>query len=504
MTTLWRDLASLGLLGADRAVPGQALARKLAGLNLDMDTDLGEILLNAAAVVRLPVRVRTGILPFEGRLPEPVRTDAGERPCTPKSARHLSDIISGKYPLALEEFITVLASRKMILPDEQLPGLFDQCIRDPELWPRIRQVVGSKGRWLSARNPEWAALTDEPDPQRWPDAGKKERIAILLNTRQVDPAGALALMQSTWSADPPADRAAYLGALAESAGPDDEPFLAECAQDRRKEVRQAATAVLSLIPGSRVSTQLFDWASGCITLNKSRIEIRLPAEIPADSADFGILPTPGPKGEGLKVSWLRQLLANIPPGKWETYFQLNARQILSGFVQAKNSDAFLSGFATAAVRFRHSTWAESFIDIRSEDIWSGESGKKLAKLLTAEAFNRKTMELLRQDQLLAEGHPLTWVLCLAEHTWDKNLTLRLIRQFQEHLATTKVYNWSSWHYRRILEVAGYRSDPVLMEELRKNWPVQSPLWQRWEAEVERMMQTMHFRNRMISAANEVK
>lgn len=69
MTTLWRDLASLGLLGADRAVPGQALARKLAGLNLDMDTDLGEILLNAAAVVRLPVRVRTGILPFEGRLP---------------------------------------------------------------------------------------------------------------------------------------------------------------------------------------------------------------------------------------------------------------------------------------------------------------------------------------------------------------------------------------------------------------------------------------------------
>lgn len=497
MIAQWLELARLGLLGTDRAVPDGALAQELAGLGLDLDTDLNEFLLNGAALLRLPTRIQAGFQAYSGTLPEPMTLNHQERNCSPRTAMHLAEILSGKYDLALEEFVLNLVEQKKILPAEQLPSVFNRSLSQSEIWPLIRQAMGARGGALLAQNPDWAPLIRQQDPARWPVAELPERRAILKFLNVENPDKALGLVRSVWKQATPAERVVYLSGFAENPSALHETFWMECLDDSRKEVRQAAADLLAALPGSALSNQLFQWASGCLSVEKERINLNFPAHIPQDSVKYGIRPATGQKGEGEKSAWFRQLLARIPPGKWEIYFQKDAPQIVAALKNTRNNGPLIESWSEAVIRFGAATWAEAFTGLNHEGLWSGTSGKKLARLIPSTAFNRLTLQALSRNAILEEKSPLTQILCMGQHPWEKNLSKGLIRQFQGFIGSSRTYNWDSGHYKKLLEVAGYKTDTALTEEFRTGWPFNSPVWARWEPEVEKMLQILNFRDRML-------
>ena len=91
------------------------------------------------------------------------------------------------------------------------------------------------------------------------------------------------------------------------------------------------------------------------------------------------------------------------------------------------------------------------------------------------------------------------MLCQGDQFWSDKVTMLLFMRFQDWMATAATNDWSTFHYRRILEVAAYRANPNLYDQLKSSWPYRSKLWFRWEREVEKMLKVLSFRKEMIAA-----
>ena len=155
-------------------------------------------------------------------------------------------------------------------------------------------LLGERGRWLAAQNPEWSWVTGtsgEGD-NVWETGDRAARLAYLRKVRETQPGRARELLISTWKVEPAEDRAAFIAVLETGLSQDDEAFLEAALDDKRKEVRRKAAALLARIPGSALVTRMTERtlpllrftspeSGGVMKLKKSKpaaLEVTLPAE----------------------------------------------------------------------------------------------------------------------------------------------------------------------------------------------------------------------------------
>lgn len=491
----WSILVRTAMLGAERS----ALSERLASLGINAAQDPVLALLKSAARYRL-LRRAAGI-PVTCEVPALAPADLSEeRPCSRAAARALGQIIDGPYHAALIEWVELAIYCQCHAPAEHLPSLFELCKNDEALWGTVSKVIGPRGYWLLEQHPLGAVLQGYESLANWHTESREQRTGILMYWRRRDPMKALELLASGWQQESPADRQALLAQLHHGLSLADEPFLESCLDDKRKEIRQLAAKLLSEIPESALSQRLFQTASQALSLrSKNEVQVKLPAEAPAHLLRDGIKVQKAGDHE-----WLWQLLSRIPPSKWGTHFGYAAETICLAFYHSNWSRHLIPAIAKAALQFKANDWLGAIAGLwlhprtMAQD-WKGVLGAQILAALPREAFNDLLWQAIQTQGSIEEGSLADQLLLTPNQRWDDKVAMAFIKALQERIAKHSAYDWGSWHYRNALGNAAYTCHPRLLESMAAGWPVFSPAWGRWEAEVKRFQETMRFRKEMREA-----
>jgi hypothetical protein len=373
----WERVVRAALLGTERqaapvdaATDEPALDAAVAALS---DQPAEARLLGTAALLDAWRRAGQRGVRMAAPPPEPA-PEGDERPCSPVAARVLRQLLAGSPPPLLAEWMGLAERAGAAIPHELLPAVLDFGVRHAAVRADVARALGARGRWLAAQNPAWAYAGGVPDEtaEGWETGTAEERVRILRHLRARDPAAGLALLRTTWATDAPRDRAAFVEALAVGLGMDDEPFLESALDDKRKEVRTAAAALLGTLPGSRLVARMTERLAPLLRVHVPegmiarlrgqgpRLDVELPAECDKEMRRDGIEPKP-PYGTGERGWWLQQMIAAVPPAAWTERWGMDAAACLDAARAGDERTTFVRGWTAAATRNRAADWAEALL-----------------------------------------------------------------------------------------------------------------------------------------------
>ena len=207
------ELTQVALLGTERhalsvATGDSVLERLLAQLDLNRRE---EALLSAAAL--------SGLCEEIGRLLPRDRAPAPE-PCAPEGSPRMNEragslflrVLGGEYPDLLPECLALSTREGRLAVPESLPELLSAGQAKPEWREAILPVLGRRGHWLAAQNPQWswangAAADDE---SIWQVGESAARLLFLQRLRRTNPGRARELLASTWKEESSEDRTGFV------------------------------------------------------------------------------------------------------------------------------------------------------------------------------------------------------------------------------------------------------------------------------------------------------
>ena len=401
------------------AAQGSALAETksevdglVAGLT---GTDIEQRLLLAAASAA--VYRQAGYVPekaFERPLASPPETKPG---CSPTLAQHLRRMLDGEYGAFLGEAWQRMAQAGQRLPPELLPLALDKCRQD--LRPALVPVLGERGQWLAALNPDWqwvhgaslgatGDLSAEAD-KIWSEGVLADRVAILRQVRRVDPARAREWLADVWSREKAEHRAKLLETFDAGLSADDEPLLETARRDRAASVRSCAVRYLARLPGSALAFRMTERADAMLSWEaappsrgvkaalkvftggasaQARLAATPTTAIDAGWEQDGIVQKP-PQGIGERAWWLVQTLSLVSPGHWEERFRVGPADIIAASATSEWHAALLEAWSQAAIAFVQQSWFAA--------LWEALKRYQLPRGTNREA---QVFPVL-QDQLLA-------------------------------------------------------------------------------------------------------
>lgn len=304
----------------------------------------------------------------------PAAADA--RRCPPAAEHMLHLILRGIHPEFLETWLACAQKAQARLPHQFLVTLLEQGMNKPPLRALITPLLDARGHWLVAQHPDWTkrygTVEAEDIDGQWQHGNLIDRTRALRELRQRDAAKARALLQADWDSAPPEDRAQLLPCLAVNLGLDDEAFLEQVLDDKRKEVRTAAITLLRSLSGSQLMQR-------CHTRLQALFTIERKSGLMAQVGGFlSALTNPGQAGTsqielsltlppecekamkrdgigaqkmtmlGEKAGWLFDLMRSVHPAIWCREWQLSPTQVLALLETQEYKSALQSGLAQAA------------------------------------------------------------------------------------------------------------------------------------------------------------
>jgi hypothetical protein len=136
-------------------------------------------------------------------------------------------------------------------------------------------LLGPRGLWLAAQNPQWASLSqpqqahDLSDAEtlctQWDIASTQERLEWIRTLRAqphwatAQPTLITSLISSARDTDPPAEVAKYIAALAPQLSMADHDWLESQLDAKHKPVRSAAIELLKRLPGSALAARALQY-----------------------------------------------------------------------------------------------------------------------------------------------------------------------------------------------------------------------------------------------------
>ncbi|MFE6663156.1 DUF5691 domain-containing protein [Streptomyces sp. NPDC057697] len=393
---LWEELVTTALLGTDRR-PASAGGGP-AGL------------LDAAA--RHTLRRRAGLLPAApAARPDPAPADP-RPPLPPAARRRLAQLLAdrsasggsggrrGAAPDLTElipQWLSTANQQGFRAPAELLPALLDAARARTDLRPHALAFAGPRGLWLAGLNPEWAfalrgssggsRLPGPAEPEAvarlWEEGLFAERVAVLGAVRAHDPAGALALLGTTWTTERAEDRLMFLDSLRSGLSPLDEPFLEQALSDRSRSVRSTAAELLSALPESALAGRMASRALSCVgpDLNgdEPSVAVEAPHECDAPMERDGVVAVP-PAGRGERSWWLGQLVEATPLATWPARFGGRSAAEIVGLPVADGwAEELHAAWCRATVRQRNPEWARALLGAPSLPPASGPGTSSLAE-----------------------------------------------------------------------------------------------------------------------------
>lgn len=498
---LWEELVKTALLGTERSTLSKQTLQTLAANGIDIDEEPAKIILQAAAFYGQQRKVGFVLPTFSGTLPSAIEA-TNVQICSYKSSRHLALILKGDYDLALPEFIYYLTLHKKQLPPESLPKLLNDYKKQAEFRNKLLPVLGERGRWLIQQNPDWSIFLPQTNISVWETGKKADRLSLLQYLRQTQAETALELLQPTWQTELVKDKVDFLKTFSVGISKSDEPFLETCTQDKRKSVRTEAIKLLATIEDSALVERMYQRVLACFSFKKGHLSIQLPDEVDEEAVKDGINPTLQMYSGGLKASRLGQMMAKIPPQRWELFFKENAHTCLQIFIRSPWSAVILQALVEASLSFPQSDWIKAistyWVKESDLEIWEHPVLKKFIPIIPSEVFNEVIRPYLKYHTgLLDEQSAVSRLLRAGKHSWSDEVTILLIKNFQNWLNATNDYYWNNMQYKQLFLIGAYQCNPDLYNNLSLDWNFSKRIAQNFQHEVERFLRTLLFRKNMI-------
>lgn len=421
MTALPESLTTAALLGTARSAP-EFDALHTADAAGELAGDPAATLLAAAALETTFLTAAT--VPVVRELPSPAPDD--DRPVLPgAAAERLRALLAVRSPL-LDEWFEVAARFRAshdIVVDLLTVATTDAVHRD-----RLVALTGSRGRWVAARNPEWADLLppDPLDDTPW-HAGPPARLRRWFEAlRAHDPAAATATLAASWGAQTAAQRAELVALLAVGLGPHDEDLLERALDDRSRKVRAVALDLLPRLPDSTFARRMAERVRQWLLVDGSTVTLAVP-----DRPDEGAL------RDGLVDDPARDLLvaavAAAPLPMWREHA---GDTVLPEFdVDDTVLTALTEGWGRAAVRQRDGDWAAALL--RRDGTVDAAVAQVVPRDILLTHLRDVSPSAVLDDTLLA-ALPAPWPRDVAEKVltalYTKLTTARVVRDVLTLLA----------------------------------------------------------------------
>lgn len=517
--SLWQAMSAAALLGTGR----QPFQPPNTSGNLGQClTQLGDrphesALLCAAGTVALHQRV--GWLPATQAIAGAAPCPAEHLPrCSPYAARCLQRILEGQFPQHLSqllgEWLEKAQSKGLRAPEILLPALLDKGRSQRALRPAIAAVLGQRGQWLAAQNPDWSYGIALPEATDWETGTPEARLTLLQNLRANQPDRARELLQTTWSEESAGDRTQFLEAFRVGLSLDDEPFLEVALGDRRsKEVRRVAADLLASLPDSRLAQRMVDLIQPYITFSPSpaSIIVQLPDVLPPELIQLGIEPKSSRFSSlklGEKAAWLLQMIAATPLSFWNRG-GMATEELVTLAQQSEWQTVLFQGWAIAAQRQGDRLWMMALLKGGTGTAQTGQNpafnhvldqqqAGTLFRLLSPEQQNAFLLDWVRSGTGSITQSFTISLLCQSSGQWSVELTQAILADLEQHLVNTTDLRSIAWELRtNLLQFAHFIPTQFLPDVMQLQNPRsnQSP----WYHSVEGLLSLLQFRQEIERA-----
>jgi hypothetical protein len=158
-------------------------------------------------------------------------------------------------------WVDTLIRKRFILSPEIGVNLLYMCNNFPQaIKEKTLNVVGNKVLWALKYNPELNYMKILKPATSWDDATTQERKAQFRTLREMNPAGAIEMLQSSWDQEPIANKKAFLEIIKETFTMSERIFIEDLSnnefsfkpseKNKEKECRSILAELLLRSPGS--------------------------------------------------------------------------------------------------------------------------------------------------------------------------------------------------------------------------------------------------------------
>ncbi|BAY85857.1 hypothetical protein NIES267_53630 [Calothrix parasitica NIES-267] len=447
---IWQDLVKTSVIGTQRqklkiASQDNQLGEVLSGLDT---SDKEGCLLSAAGTIYL-YRKAGQAAAIDSK--KTLNTcDLDDLPyCSQVSGEHLGMMLSGGDSRALPEWLKLLAETKKVVLPKYLPELLAFGKRNNHLRKDILPILGKRGIWLAAQNPDWNYVSGENTDKIWKNGSLEARKKLLQELRQSEPKKGREQLQNIWSKERAQERSSLLEALEVSVNVDDEPFLKDALDDRSKLVRDVAARLLAQIPESKLVKRMIERVRPLLSLDSKGIEVELPKKCTLEMTQDGIDESKYIPSLGEKASLLLQMLGCVPPSIWSNEWKKKPIELIKIIEGSKWEKLFLEAWTTATVRSKDIVWAEALLK-SSARLYKNlnhidNSIVNFLKILPCSQVETLTLEVLQQSSNTPpfnSASPAFPLLIHTPHIWNEEISREVISSIKNCIKNNnQVNNW---------------------------------------------------------------
>ncbi len=268
-----------------------------------------------------------------------------------------------------------LADVGLTLPPILLPTALHTGQRSQALRSILLPVLGPRGRWLAAQNPDWkyaaSVLTasDEDSEMRvWQEANHLDRLAFFRRLRASSAGEARELLQASLSELAATERADFVSAMNVNLHADDAHLLDPLLKDRSRDVRFAAARLLACLPDSAHAQRLIGWVAALLVQKRGLLGKSWQLDAPqsanptwGQSAIEATRPQHDPLGE--RAWWLYQLVRQVPLGWWTAQTGMNPQGLVTWAIKSDWSAALIGAWQER-VDAKDPEWVEALLGAR--------------------------------------------------------------------------------------------------------------------------------------------
>jgi hypothetical protein len=474
---IWQDLVKTAVVGTQRQELKITPSDNQLGEVLNcLDTNDKEgSLLRAAGVIYLYQKAGK-LIDIDNEIT--LKTcDLDDLPfCNQDSEQHLEMILIGEYSAFLPEWLKLLAEAKKVVSPKYLTELL-KLGRLQEHWQKdILPVLGKRGMWLAAQNPEWNYAIGVNTDKIWKSGTLEARIKLLKELRQSEAEKGSSTqqrcgrsqLQNIWNKEKAKERASLLEVLEVGLSVEDEPFLVDALNDRSKLVRDVAARLLGNIPESKLVQRMIERVRPLLSLDKNGIEVVLPNKCTLEMTQDGIDESKYIPSLGEKASLLLQMLGFIPPSIWSDRWKKTPDELLKIIEKSKWKKLFLSAWATATVRSQDTVWAEALLKV-SAKLYKNVSNpddliQKMLTLLPYSQVQNLILNVLRQypNTPFNSGNAAFPLLVHTPYIWNEEISRAVISSIKRHFASNHQVN--SWQFDSALGHFSVKIAPSIYHE----------------------------------------
>ncbi|MDR2297066.1 MAG: DUF5691 domain-containing protein [Comamonas sp.] len=368
------------------------------------------------------------------------------------------------------------------LPHGLLVAALNQGRQSTELREWLLPVLGERGRWLAAQNPQWAYATgvqETADPEQiWQEGSIAQRVSLLESERESDPAKARVRLEASLKELNAKERALMVQALDKGLSMDDEPLLEKLLADRSKEVRENAAQLLTRLPVSAHSQRMAAWLQAMLSCDdKGDWQIEPPTEGNKDWERDGVTLQLPAYVKGERSWWLQQLVALTPVEFWQQALDKSPEQLWEWSRRSDWKTALRQGWLRALDTQHDLRWLPLLQSMESDSRAQALLPPLLVQLSTEQ---REALWMERLQRKQGQSGLIDSINNIDDTMGPVALLSQGISQWivdALYLATRGKQaqgNWHSWQADRAVLACAKRLDASVLSRFADLWRIPAP------------------------------